>query len=146
MTRDIETREDIDALMRAFYAKALADEEIGYIFTDVARLDLDAHLPIIGDFWESLLLGRDTYRRHGRNPLQIHGQLNLRTPLENRHFGRWLEIFEATVDEMFAGPRADFAKTRAASVANRMKNFIRRVPDLELTRRETFADPADRRE
>ena len=55
MKVDITNRPDIDRLMNAFYSRALTDETIGYIFTDVAKLDLEHHLPIIGDFWESLL-------------------------------------------------------------------------------------------
>lgn len=130
MKRDIETRTDIDLLMKEFYSRAIADDEIGYIFTDVARLDLEKHLPIIGDFWESLLLGGKNYQMHGRNPLQIHAELNEKSPLEPKHFRRWLEIFRSTVDEMFNGERADFAKSRAEAIANRMMNYIRKVPDV----------------
>ncbi len=50
MKNDIETRADIDDLMNRFYARAINDETIGYIFTDVAKLDLEHHLPVIGDF------------------------------------------------------------------------------------------------
>lgn len=128
--KDIETRADIDDLMIEFYRRAFEDDLLGYIFRDVAGLDLEAHLPIIGDFWESLLLGRSVYSRHGRNPLQIHGELNSKTPLEAKHFRRWLQIFNATVDEMFCGERASFAKTRAHAIANRMLNFISGVPDI----------------
>lgn len=130
MKKDIETRADIDALMNEFYARAIADDEIGYIFTDVMNLDLEKHLPVIGDFWESLLLGNNVYQRHGRNPLQIHAEISEKAPLEIRHFRRWLEIFRATVNELFTGVRADFAKGRAEAIANRMKNFICRVPDV----------------
>lgn len=131
MKKDIETREDIDALMREFYTKVLTDKEIGYIF-EIAELDLEKHLPIIGDFWESLLLGGNNYQLRGRNPLQIHAELNEKTPLKPEHFRRWLEIFRATIGEMFTGTRADFAKSRAEAIANRMKNFVRNVPDLQL--------------
>ncbi len=131
MKKDIETRADIDALMNEFYAKAIADDEIGYIFTDVMKLDLEKHLPVIGDFWESLLLGKNVYQQHGRNPLQVHAEINEKSPLEIKHFRRWLEIFRATVDENFTGVRADFAKMRAEAIANRIKNFIRRVPDIK---------------
>lgn len=128
--RDIETREDIDRLMIVFYERAMSDAEIGYIFTDTAKLDLEKHLPVIGDFWETLLLGPNVYQKHGRNPLQIHAELNEKTPLEAKHFRRWLELFRAAVDENFAGVRADFAKSRAEAIANRMQNFIRKVPNL----------------
>jgi len=73
MKKDIENREDIDLLMESFYSKAMTDEQIGYIFTDVAKLDLEHHLPIIGDFWEALLFRTGDYARYGRNPLQVHG-------------------------------------------------------------------------
>lgn len=146
MRDDIKTREDIDALMRVFYSRALLDETIGYVFTDIARIDLDSHLPIIGDFWESLLLGQNVYQRHGRNPLQIHAELNQKTPLEAGHFRRWLEIFTAAVDEMFAGERADLIKQRAEAIANRMINFIRHVPDVRSIEQEIPGEPPDLRE
>ncbi len=128
--KDIENREDIDSLMKSFYQAAISDEKIGYIFIDVAKLDLEKHLPIIGDFWESLLLGNNVYQIHGRNPLQVHAELNEKTPLKIEHFRRWLQIFRATIDEMFTGTRADFAKSRAEAIANRMMNFVRNVPDV----------------
>jgi len=123
MKKDIETRADIDHLMNRFYGRALNDEVIGYIF-EIARLDLEHHLPVIGDFWETLLFGTGEYQKHGRNPLQIHARLNEKTPLQTKHFCRWLELFRATVDESFAGTRADFIKLRAEAIANRMLNFV----------------------
>lgn len=93
MKKDIQTRIDIDCLMNRFYARATRDQVIGYIFTDVAKLDLEHHLPVIGDFWETLLFGTGEYQRHGRNPLQVHARLNLKTPLRAEHFRRWLNIF-----------------------------------------------------
>ena len=124
MKRDIEDRKDIDELMRAFYADAMRDDVIGYIFTDVARLDLDHHLPIIGDFWETMLFQTGAYVKHGRNPLQVHGALSEREPLTLEHFTRWLEIFTSTIDSLFEGERADFLKLRANAIANRMFQFV----------------------
>ena len=128
--KDIETRADIDDLLHRFYGRALQDETIGYIF-EIAKLDLEHHLPIIGDFWETLLFGTGGYQKHGRNPLQIHGELHLKTPLLPAHFRRWLEIFRTTVDENFSGERADFAKSRAEAIGNRMLNFVGGVPAIE---------------
>ncbi len=130
MNKDIENRQDIDELMQAFYKRAIADDLIGFIFTDVAKLDLEHHLPIIGDFWETLLFRTGDYSRHGRNPLQVHGELDLKTPLLPEHFARWLEIFTGTVDESFAGETADFLKMRAEAIANRMLEFVGRPSNL----------------
>ncbi len=124
MNKDIENREDIDELMRAFYKRAIADDVIGFIFTDVAKLDLEHHLPIIGDFWETLLFRTGDYSKHGRNPLQVHGELNEKTPLRREHFTRWLEIFTETVDQKFAGDTTQFIKMRAGAIAERMLEFV----------------------
>ena len=122
--RDIENRDDIDRLMVGFYSAALADDTIGYIFKDVAKLDLESHLPVIGDFWETILFQNGVYARYGRTPLMVHGELNEKTPLLFEHFTRWLELFEAAVDGYFKGPNADFIKSRAHAIANRMFMYV----------------------
>ena len=124
MKTDIRDRKDIDLLMRAFYSKAISDDVIGYIFTDVAKLDLAHHLPIIGDFWETIVFQTGEYGKHGRNPLQVHGELNNETPLLSEHFERWLEIFDQITDELYAGERADFIKLRAHAIAGRMLQYV----------------------
>lgn len=139
MKKDIETRADIDDLMNRFYARAIDDKTIGYIFTDVANLDLKHHLPIIGDFWETLLFARGDYQRHGRNPLQVHAALAQKSPLTQKHFRRWLELFCETVDESFGGERAEFAKVRAEAIANRILNFVSGVPGAEITGKDNRA-------
>lgn len=121
---DIETRTDIDRLMRAFYKRALTDQSIGYIFTAVAKLDLETHLPIIGDFWESVLFGTGTYQARGRNPLVVHASLDERSALLPEHFQSWLAIFNDSVDAQFDGPRADLIKSRADSIAANMQRYL----------------------
>jgi len=122
--KDIENREDIDALMQEFYKRALADDTIGFIFTDVMKLDLEHHLPVIGDFWESLLLGAGNYHRHGRNPMRVHQEINNKVELKQEHFERWLEIFNGVVDEMFEGELSGHAKLRARAIAHNIVRFI----------------------
>src|SRR5919202_6306458 len=58
---DISSRDDCERLVRAFYTRAFADPLIGFLFTDVARLDLEAHVPRITSFWETILLGARSY-------------------------------------------------------------------------------------
>jgi truncated hemoglobin YjbI len=111
--------------MRSFYGRAMSDPIIGRLFTEVAQLDLDEHLPVIGDFCESTLFGTGVYSRHGRNPLLIHAALDRKERLEPQHFARWLELFHSTVDESFAGMRASYAKQRGTAIAQRMLSFLR---------------------
>ena len=124
MSKDIASREDIDALMARFYGRAMSDPVIGYLFTEVARLDLEHHLPVIGDFWESTLFGSGVYSRHRRNPLLVHAELDRKSRLEPHHFQRWLELFIESIDESFAGTRAEYAKQRGHAIARRMLEFL----------------------
>ena len=122
--RDIETRADCERLVRAFYGQALEDPIIGFIFTDVAKLDLEAHVPQITDFWETVLLDAKSYGRSAFNPhAALHGKVTLR----DGHFERWLQLWFGTVDDLFAGERANQAKIHALRVAQafmlRLKGF-----------------------
>jgi hemoglobin len=112
---DISTREDCEQLVRAFYGKALTDPIIGYLFTDIAGLDLEAHVPKIASFWETVLLGAHSYRGGAFAP---HAALHMQAPLQRGHFERWLWLWHATVDDLFAGTRAELAKSHANRVAS----------------------------
>jgi len=131
--QDINDRNDIDLLVLRFYTLAMADGVIGFIFTDVAKLDLGDHLPIIGDFWETIVFQTGVYAAQGNNPLEVHGRLNERTPLLPEHFDRWLEIFTETTDELFSGERADSIKLRAAAIADRMRQFVGAIQRGDLS-------------
>ncbi len=111
---DITDRRDCERLVRAFYSRALADPVIGWIFVDVAKLDLEAHVPRIASFWETILLDARSYSGGAFRP---HALLNTKVNLRAGHFERWLWLWGATVDELFAGPRAELAKAHAQRVA-----------------------------
>jgi hemoglobin len=112
--KDIETRADCERLVRAFYGRALADPMIGFLFTDVAKMDLEAHIPVIASFWETILLGARSY---GGGAFRPHAALHAQVPLRGAHFERWLALWRETVDELFAGERAELAKAHAERVA-----------------------------
>ncbi len=117
MLTDIKSRKDIEFLLTKFYERAFADDVIGYIFTEVTHLDLDAHLHVIANFWEDLLLGSNNYNG---NPVKVHQQLDKLSQLNEQQFNRWLLLWAITVDELFNGPVADEAKQRAGTIARVM--------------------------
>ena len=121
MVHDLANRDDVEQLVVAFYERAFRDPLIGPIFTDVARMDLAAHLPVMCDFWETVLFRSGAYRR---NALQVHVALHSRHPLTGAHFARWLRLWDATVDERFAGPAADRAKLQASRIAESMQRRL----------------------
>lgn len=116
--RDIKNRDHLLLLLRAFYGKLLQDPAISYIFTDVAKINLEEHLPHLADFWEQTLFHTGGYRK---NVMQLHLDLNTQEPLTDAHFEIWLAHFNATVDALFAGDVAEKAKTRALSIATVMR-------------------------
>ncbi|MDQ3072712.1 MAG: group III truncated hemoglobin [Bacteroidota bacterium] len=119
---DIENRADIDKLLGLFYDKVRKDDLIGYIFNDIAKVDWAHHVPIITDFWDSILLGSQKYKG---NPLKPHIRINEMIKLEEQHFERWLHLFSTTADELFSGPKTDEAKQRAVSIATIMQIKLR---------------------
>lgn len=117
--KDITTRDDVEFLVKTFYDQVIHDELIGFFFTDIAKIDLSRHLPKMYDFWESILLGNPVYEG---NPMRVHFPLNEVTALEEKHFNRWLQIWERTIHEYFEGEKAETAITRALNIA-RIMNF-----------------------
>ncbi|MFL5861788.1 MAG: group III truncated hemoglobin [Solirubrobacteraceae bacterium] len=139
---DIQDRADCERLVRAFYGRALTDPVIGFIFVDVARLDLEAHVPRIASFWETILLGAQSYAGGAFRP---HAVLNTKVHLRAGHFERWLWLWRATIDELFAGERAELAKAHAERVARAFHGRLQmmeqasaedRPPALTITRHE----------
>ncbi len=115
---DLNSREQVEFFVDAFYAQVLADDILAPVFLDVAAIDLDVHLPHIKNYWCKLLLGEATYKRHTMN---IHRQLHDKRTLTPRDFERWLHLFIQTVDAHFAGERAERAKQVARSIASNMQ-------------------------
>ncbi|MEO8528236.1 MAG: group III truncated hemoglobin [Pseudolysinimonas sp.] len=112
----------MEQLVVAFYRSAFADPLIGEVFTEVAKLDLDHHLPIMCDFWETVLFNAGLYHR---NALQVHLVLHARYPLGPEHFDRWLLLWSETLDSQFAGPVTERAKLQAHRIAGSMVRRMR---------------------
>ena len=117
---DLRDRADVETLVVAFYRRAFADELLGPVFVDVARMDLAAHLPVMCNFWETVLFRAGSYRR---NAFTVHVGLHRRPELGSggltaEMFDRWLALWTATVDDLFEGPAAERAKTQAARIAS----------------------------
>ncbi|MGK0441585.1 MAG: hemoglobin [Pseudohongiellaceae bacterium] len=122
MPNDIENEHDVEQLIKHFYVKVLNDPLISFIFTDIAKIDLEAHLPKIASFWKQLILpqlphGQRYYR--GRT-FEIHQGLNRQCTLNEHHFQRWVLLFSQTVDDYFSGPRASLIKQKASAIAASM--------------------------
>ena len=114
MKPDIQSRDDILQIIEAFYKRLLADPVMAPIFLEVAKIDLEEHLPILVDFWDSILFFTATYQGNAMEPhLRLHDEY----PFKKEHFRRWLAFFNLSVDENFEGKKATLMKDRAKSIA-----------------------------
>lgn len=116
---DIQNRNDIEILVRAFYTRVSKDDVIGHFFKDT---DFDAHLPRMFDFWESILFGTGKF---SGNPMQKHFKINQSTRITNAHFDHWVAVWTETVESLFEGAKAEEIVQRAKSIASLMDYKIR---------------------
>ncbi len=107
---DIQQRADIEILVDSFYKQVVEDKIIGYFFNDIVALNQDTHIPVMYDFWETVLLGKIRYKG---NPIPVHIALSKKEELKPEHFLRWIWLWETTVRTNFSGEKADEAVKRA---------------------------------
>ena len=127
--KDIQNKDDIKVLVDAFYTKVNQYDLLSPIFNKIAKVNWDAHLPRMYQFWASLLLDANEYRgqpfdKHAEHSDHIHAI----------HFDRWILLFNQTIDELFEGEKAKLAKTRAQSIGAIFQyklDFIRNNPVIE---------------
>lgn len=110
MTKEIEDIEDIKLLVDDFYGRVRNDDLLADIFNGIIQDRWPEHLQKMYTFWQTILLKEHTY--YG-SPFPPHAQL----PVEKVHFNRWVELFQATLDEHFHGVTAEEAKWRSDRMA-----------------------------
>ena len=123
-TQDISTLDDIKLLVNTFYEKVQKDDLIGPIFNQKMIGRWPEHLEKMYRFWQTILLEEHTY---SGSPFPPHKQL----PVNQAHFDRWMELFTATVDNLFVGKLAEEAKVRAANMAYMFNYKIEYFRNLE---------------
>lgn len=110
--RDIEIKQDIELLINKFYSELLLIDEIKIVFQNI---DFIKHVPHIVHFWSFVLLDEPGYKT---NVFDKHISL----PIKSHQFDIWLSVFTSAVDQLFAGEKADLAKSRATVLAHTFKS------------------------
>lgn len=115
--KEIETREDIQILVNTFYDKIRSDELLGVIFnTHIPENEWPAHLKKLCDFWETNLFGVPKYKGN-INQKHVNVDRNLNYTIDSVHFGKWLELWFETIDELYVGKYAQRAKDAARKMS-----------------------------
>lgn len=115
MKSDIVGIEEIKLMVQRFYEKVNADELLAPLF---AHVNWEKHLPVMYSFWESVLLGTGGYNG---NTMKVHQDFHQHSPLNEQNFERWLQLFNANINEFFEGEKAELARQRALSIATVMR-------------------------
>lgn len=116
--RPIDSRVQVAILVRTFYAKVREHETLGPIFNEIIT-DWETHLERLTDFWEMVLLhsgpGAGKF-----SPVPVHKKVDKQVNhrIEQQHFGNWLELWFSTLDELFEGENAAYAKEHARNMAH----------------------------
>ena len=116
--KDIESVQDIALLVDTFYGRVQQDDLLSFAFNTVAQLDWETHLPRMVEFWETIIFRKKGYKG---NPAYTHMLLASKMAqtdhhLTPDHFTHWVTLFGETVDSLFCGENADFAKQSAAQM------------------------------
>lgn len=115
---DIQNQDDLYILVDEFYKKLLSDHSISYIFTEIVKIKIEEHLPILVTFWSQAILGTGGYTN---NLTDIHLNINKIEKLTPELFKIWLSHFYSSVDENFVGQNAEKIKTQALNIATVMQ-------------------------
>ena len=118
---DITDRQDVITLVDSFYRQVREHPLLEPIFNEVAKVDWTAHLPKMYSFWATLLLGENSY---SGNPMLPHLDLSRKATLDEEAFNAWKQLFNQTVDNLFAGTKAEEAKERAGNIARLMLHKV----------------------
>lgn len=112
---EIQNRADVRLLVETFYGKIRKDKILGPIFNSIIT-DWESHLISLTDFWETQLFLK---RKYYGNPVKAHQQVDdkIDHSITSEHFGLWLNLWFATIDELFDGERAWIAKNRAQKMS-----------------------------
>ena len=84
------TKEHIKELVTHFYSRVQKDELLSPVFNEIARVDWEHHIPLLCQFWNSIMLKTNEY--HGKAYLK-HVLLQKQAEIHEAHFDRWLNLF-----------------------------------------------------
>lgn len=122
------TEDTIVTLVDTFYSRVRAHPLLGPVFDSaIATDDWPAHLAKMYAFWSSVML---TSGRYKGNPVAVHSRVGGMAP---ELFSGWLDLFEATVRELFIPAVAERFVAKARTIAESLKLALFFRPDRPWT-------------
>jgi len=111
------TEDLIHAVVIEFYRRARRDDRLGPVFEAHVH-EWETHLARMTDFWSAALLRTG---RYSGKPVEQHRSID---GLSDGHFGRWVELFEATVRDLCSPQHAEAFLIRARQMREGMTRVL----------------------
>jgi len=103
-------------LIDAFYARVRRDPVLAPVFEQaIPEAEWPAHLQTMYAFWSAVML---TSGRYKGDPVTTHRAVQGVAP---EMFGRWLDLFEATADDLCTPALADLFADKARRIGESLK-------------------------
>jgi hemoglobin len=111
-------KEHIKKLVTHFYQKVQNDKVLWPIFNDIAKVDWAHHIPLICQFWNSIMLKTNEYHS---NAYRKHVILGEKVKLTEAHFTRWLTLFQEEAFKHLSDQEAQLITQKATMITNSLK-------------------------
>jgi hemoglobin len=119
------SEQSIAHLVNTFYARVRQDELLGPVFNGAIGDHWPEHLATLTDFWTSVLLASGRYKG---NPMMAH----LAIPqMDQRHFGRWIELWRETTANIFGPEVSSALVAKASMMGERLVEVSTRVRETQ---------------
>ena len=107
--------DSIATLVHDFYDGVRADPELGPVFEAAIGNNWTPHLARMVDFWSTVMLRQRGFQGN------VYGKHMLLSGITPEHFQRWLTLFIATTDHLFAPADAQEFQTVARRIAGSLQ-------------------------
>jgi hemoglobin len=111
-------RAAIRTFVEVFYRSVALDPELGPIFERRVHGEWGPHLDKMVTFWSAVLLREMGYQ--GQPPV-VHRAIE---ELKPEHFGRWLALFEETMQALFEPHLAEYLSTKSQGIAQMLSTAV----------------------
>ncbi len=113
-------RESIEALVREFYVRIQAHEELGPVFESKITGDApwETHFATMTRFWSAVMLGIPGYKG---NPVAKHAGVSKMRP---EHFEAWFILWSKTTSDLFEDDIAEALTHRAAGIRQNLSSAV----------------------
>lgn len=121
MKKDIETLEEIELFVKQFYKTLCELPEMDHLYNKVIQINWEHHIPIMVNFWGSLILREGKYKG---DILAHHQKVMKVIPLTRELFRTWEECFIEVLDSLYEGQNCNKTKKRVVAMS---KSLIQKL-------------------